>query len=252
MKLYTLDNIVRGTLMSRGYPMHFYLNFLHYGVQCLRELNMDVLQNVKSARLPVNSYKACTLPIDFVDYIRVGNELGQYIDPWGPKESFNRLNKFDAQGNKIPYADVESQNYYLPANFDGLWYTNYANDKGELTGRLYNAQPTFRHSFQIIRERNEIQLDVSYEGKEITMDYLTDGLTISASNAIHPYAAATIEAYIIWKMKANSRTYTQGDRMESKDEFYNQLRILKGRLNPIDVNDIRRSLAIGYGPTIKN
>jgi hypothetical protein len=46
MKVYTLNNIVRGALMSRGYPMHFYLQFLHYGVQCLRELNFDVLQNV--------------------------------------------------------------------------------------------------------------------------------------------------------------------------------------------------------------
>jgi hypothetical protein len=84
------------------------------------------------------------------------------------------------------------------------------------------------------------------------MDYLTDGLTINASNAIHPYAAATIEAYIIWKMKENGRNYNISERQLAKDEFYNQLRILKGRLNPMDVNDIRRSLAYGYGPTIKN
>jgi len=43
-----------------------------------------------------------------------------------------------------------------------------------------------------------------------------------------------------------------GERQVAKDEFYNQLRLLKARMNSIDINDIRRSLDRGYGPTIKN
>lgn len=250
MKVYTLDNIVRQVLAEREYPVHFYLQFLTYGVSALRELNFDVLKNVKSVRLPVNSYKAATLPCDFVDYVRVGTELGQYIDPWGSKP-FNRLNKFDSQGNKIPYGDVEAQNYYLPANYDGLWYTNYANDRGELLGRIYNARPTFRHSFEVIRERNEIQLDDSFDGTEITMDYITDGTSVDASNAIHPYAIETIKAFIIYKMKENGRHYNLSERQIAKDEYYNQLRILKGRMNEMDTLSIERSLATWYGPTIK-
>lgn len=252
MKLMTLDKIVRSTLASRNYPMHWYLQFLHYGVQCLRELNFDVLQNVKSVRLPINSYKAATLPVDFVDYIKVGNELGQYILPWGEKDDFNRLNKFNTQGNKIPYGDIEATNGMLPNNWEGFWYTNYINDKGEHLGRIFNNKPGFRNSFQIIRERNEIQLDTSFTGTTITMDYITDGLTINASNSIHPYATAAIEAFILWKMKDHARQYSLSERQISKDEFYNQLRILKGRLSNIDTNQIQRSLASGYGPTIKN
>lgn len=252
MKVYTLDKIVRQVLAEREYSMHWYLQFLTYGVSALRELNFDVLQSVKSVRLPINSYKAATLPCDFVDYIRVGNELGQYLDPFGEKESFNRLNKFDAQGNKIPYSDVESQNYYLPANYDGLYWTQYSNDRGELLGRIYNARPTFRNSFLIVRERNEIQLDVEFKGTEITMDYITDGTSIDASNAIHPYAIETIKSYIVWKMKDNGRHYNMGERQMAKDEYYNQLRILKGRMNDMDEISIERSLANWYGPTIRN
>lgn len=251
MKWYKLDTIIRQALADRGYPVHFYLQFLNYGVSALRELNFDVVGQIKSVRLPVNSYKAATLPCDYVDYIRVGNELGQYIDPWGEKSSFNRLNKFDSSGNKVPYDDVESQNYYLPANYDGLFYTAFANQYGELTGRIFNGQPAFRHSFQIVPERGEIQLDVSYKGAEILMDYISDGTSIDASNAVHPYATETIKAYIIWKMKEHGRQYNMGERQMAKEEYYNQLRILRARMNNIDVNDIRRSLAIGYGPTIK-
>lgn len=250
--MYTLDKIVRQVLAEREYPIHFYLQFLTYGVSALRELNFDTLQSVKSVRLPINSYKAATLPCDYVDYIRVGNELGQYIDPFGEKESFNRLNKFDEQGNKITYPDVEAQNNYIPANYDGLWYTTYANDRGELLGRIYNARPTFRNSFLIIKERNEIQLDVNFEGKEITMDYITDGLSVDSSNAIHPYATEAIKSYIVWKMKDNGRHYNMGERQVAKDEYYNQLRILRGRMNEMDSISIERSLANWYGPVIKN
>lgn len=252
MKVYTLDRIVREALMDRGYPMHFYLQFLNYGISCLRELNFDTLQIIKSVRIPIDSTKAGVLPCDYVDYIRVGTEIGQYIEPWGEKDSFNRLQKFDGSGAPEKYPDVESQNYYLPANYDGLWYTNYANDKGELTGRIFNARPTFRNSFLIVRERGQIQLDVEYKGTSITMDYITDGLSIDASNAIHPYATETIKAFIFWKMKANGRQYGPAEVREAEDKFYNQLRILRGRMNDIDVNDIRRSIASGYGPTTKN
>lgn len=252
MKTYTLDKLVRQTLASRGYSMHWYLQFLHYGVQAIRELNFDVLQIVKSVRLPVNSYKAVTIPCDYVDFVRIGNEIGQYIMPWGQKDSFNDLNKFDSNGNKIPYGDIEATNGVLPNNWEGFWYTNYINDKGEHLGRIFNNKPGFRESFKVLRERNEIQLDVSYTGSEIVLDYISDGISTDASNAIHPYASSAIEAYIVWKMKENARQYNLSERQMAREEFYNQLRILKGRMNSIDVNDIQRSLSSNYGPTIKN
>jgi hypothetical protein len=252
MKTYTRDKLVRQTLASRGYSMHWYLQFLHYGVQAFRELNFDVLQIVKSVRLPVNSYKAVTIPCDYVDFVRVGNEIGQYIMSWGQKDSFSNLNKFDSSGNKIAYGDIEATNGVLPNNWEGFWYTNYINDKGEHLGRIFNNKPGFRESFKVLRERNEIQLDTSYTGAEIVLDYISDGLSTDASNAIHPYASATIEAYIVWKMKENARQYNISERQLAREEFYNQLRVLKGRMNSMDVNDIQRILASNYGPTIKN
>ena len=104
----------------------------------------------------------------------------------------------------------------------------------------------------MLRERNEIQLDEGYEGKEIVLDYISDGLSTDASNAIHPYAAAAIEAYIIMKFKQNSRQYNLGERQMAEQEWYNQLRILRARMNNIDTNDIHRSLSRNYSPTIKN
>ena len=130
--------------------------------------------------------------------------------------------------------------------------STYANSYGELLGGIYNARPTFRNSFLIVKERNEIQLDVAFDGTSITMDYITDGLSVDASNAIHPYATEAIKAYIVWKMKDNGRHYNMGERQVAKDEYYNQLRILRARMNEMDTISIERSLASFYGPTIRN
>lgn len=253
MKVSTLDKIVRNALAERGYTVHWYINFLSYAVDALRELNMDVLKSIKSVRLPVNSYKAVTLPCDFVDYVRIGNEVGQYIYPHAEKSSsFNRLNKFDSNGNKVAYGDIEAQNGILPNNWDGFWYTLYTNQFGEHLGRIFNNFNGFRESFVILRERNEIQLDVSYTGSTIVVDYITDGMTTDASNIIHPYAFDAIKKYIFWRHKENGRQYNLSERQIAKDEYYNALRVLRARMNNIDVNDIRRSLAKGYGPVIRN
>ena len=253
MKTYTLDNIVRAALSERGYTMHWYLQFLQFGIDSFRELNFDVLKNVKSVRLPVGSYQAVTLPCDFVDFVRVGNELGQYIYPHGEKQdSFNRLNKFDANGGKIPYGDIESENGFVPNDWQGFWGTTYVNSYGEHTGRIFNNFSGFRDSFVVLRERNEIQLDVSYAGKEIVLDYITDGVSTDATTAVHPYAYDTIKNYIFWRMKENARQYNLQERQLAKEAYYNSLRTLRARMFSIDVNDIKRSLARGYNAAIKN
>ena len=252
MKTYTLDKLVRSALATRGYPMHWYIQFMHYAVQGLRELNFDTLQIVKSVRLPINSYKAVSLPCDFVDYIRVGEEVGQYVFSWAEKDSMTRLNKFDQNGNKVPYGDIEATNGLLPNNWEGFWYTNYINDKGEHLGRIFNNKPAFRSSFALLRERGEIQLDVDVTATEIVLDYITDGTSIDSSNAVHPYAAQAIESYIFWKMKEHSRAFNLSERQLAREEYYNQHRILRARMNNMDVQDVQRSLSRSYSPTIKN
>jgi hypothetical protein len=251
MKVYTLDNIVRSALADKGYPMHFYLQFLQYGIDAVRNLNFDVLRNVKSVRLTVNSYKAVTIPCDYVDFIRIGDELGQYINYYGEKDTYNRLNKFDASGNKIPYDSVEEE-FGIPYDWQGFWGTTYLNSYGEFKGRAFNSVPTFPNSFTVIRERNEIQLDTTYTGTTITMDYITDGLTTDSTTTIHPYASETIKAYIFWKLKEHGRQYNLSERGVAKDEYYNALRILRARMNGIDTIDIRRSLSRAYNAAIKN
>jgi hypothetical protein len=98
MKYSSLDTIVKGYLLQKRYPMHFYIDFLIYAARCFEELHMDTIGNIRTVRLPVNDYFAVRLPDDYIDWTKVGIESGQFIKPLIQREGMNRRNNYTTQG----------------------------------------------------------------------------------------------------------------------------------------------------------
>ena len=109
MKVYTVNEIVRSALLTAGKPIHYYMQYLHYGLKAVKEINYDSSLKTKSIRLAVDANNEVTLPDDYVDYIRLGWENGQYVIKLIEKHSFNRLMNLDSDGNQIPFPDVEGE-----------------------------------------------------------------------------------------------------------------------------------------------
>jgi hypothetical protein len=259
MRFTSLDQITRSMLLQRGYPIHWYIDFLKYGTDALRELTFDVLKVINSAKLPVNSYKAVTLPCDYVDWVKVGVAAGQYVHPLaqGP---INRLNNFDDSGNKIPYSDELPDGTFAEIR-GSIEYTNGLNSLGEHTGGIFNHNPGRSiGTFIELTERNEIQLDNDYPYDYIILDYISDGATCScgcdcggdSATSIHPYAIAAIEAYIDWKMKAFNRAYGAGEVQMAEDQYIRQERKLRARKNGLTRWDIVQAARLAYSGTYKN
>ena len=185
MRTYTVDEIVRSSLLTTGKPIHYYMQYLHYALKGLREINYDSPFKIKSTKLTVDDNLEVTLPDDYVDYIRVGYENGQYVNRLIEKDSFNRLMNLDSDGNQIPYPDVESDNG--TAYSDSYYYASHANDKSEHLGRHFGHKATYKGSFMVIPERNKIMLDPSlHKAKHIVIDYLTTGLPGDSTNTTLP------------------------------------------------------------------
>ena len=249
MKLYSLDSIVRSSLLRKGYPIHWYMQFLKYSADCLRELSFDSLQNIRSVKLTLNEYNAVALPCDYVDWIKVGLENGQSVRPLAQTDGFNRLNNYDSSGNPALYATATTATEnVLP------YYEDSINTNGELIGRQFGFMGGNNpNCFKVLRERNggEIQFDTSYTA-DIILDYISDGMASDAATEVHPYATATIEAYINWQMKEHSRTYNLGDKREAKEQYDKEHRILRARLQSFSLTDLRRVLHNNYSGSIKN
>ncbi len=238
MKYTTLDKVVKGYLLQRGYPIHFYIDCLIHAVRCFEELHFDLLGNVRAVKLPINSYKAVPLPCDYMDYCKVGIANGQFVQPLTERPGISRLNNFDATtGDKVAFGDDDASDISISwpdtINF---------NDRGENLGRKFGYTGHGTNTFKVIKERQEIQLDEDIDATHIILEYISDGSEADNATQITPYAKTTIEAYMGWKLKENGRSYGEGERDRAQRLYRSALVDLRGRMNPGLISYIKKSM----------
>lgn len=256
MRLEKMDSIVCNALTSQSLPVHFYLKFLNYGINCLRELKMDVMRNVIPVRLKLNSYKAAKLPCDYVDFVVIGIQVGQYVKRLPQKKTLNRLKNFDDNGTPEQYPDVRRPGVYpfsysWPRSWnDYLWTVN---DKGENKGRLFGfGGGSFRMSYKIIKEREEIQFDTDFPCDEVYMEYISDGFdNCGCDTMIHPYAYDTIKNYILWQYFLNTKKLMKIAPLWER-QFDTSAIKLRGRMNDLTPEDVIMTLRKNTKASIHN
>lgn len=236
MKVKNIDDVVKSALFACGKPIHYYIQFLHYALKCVEELHYDCLKNMKSVELTLASDNTVSLPTDYVDWCKIGFDSDQYISELGQNHDFSRLAQPAVTGEE---GEAMSAFFY-----------NVTNQYGEHMGQLYGIGNDNPMSFKVLPERGMIQIDKRFGKDKVVLEYITDGTTTSTSTFIHPYAAQTVEDYMFWKYKANSRKYNRLDVKLAREEYYDQLRRFRARMNPLTVTDIVRSLRSGYKMSI--
>jgi hypothetical protein len=230
MKTVTLNHIVRNTLMDMQYPLHYYTRFLHYGIQCLEELNYDfplgdsgsitsgsesaTASNVKSVELDVTTYMRAILPADCVDVVDVSGKYGEHILPLRKDQSLNLIQNYDDAGNKIAHSDQNK-------------------------------------SYNIDSHAGEIVFNNSLTVNKVVLTYISDGITTSEANVVHPYAQDVIKKYIIYQKHYHTNASFNKVGI-SKQDFHNAKRKLRARLNALTYADIVSTLRTGIHGSIKN
>lgn len=254
MYLVTIDSIVRSALLSQGLSIHYYYQFFHYAHKCFRELLMDTLRTIQTVELTVGDANAIKVPADFIDWVKVGYKRGQFVKELGQRDTIARVPNRDANGNEIAYADVERSVGKYADVWSGYYLFVNGNDNGEHLGKIFgHGNGTMQNSFKFVPERGEIRLDVSFQkGDKILVEYIGYGQASNTTTRVTAYAQDTIENYIVWKYKQSLRNATIADKQLAQQDFYNSLRILRGRLSEVSITDIIRSSRKNYRATIKN
>lgn len=249
MKWASLDKIVKGVLLQKGYSMHYYMQCLVYARDCYRELTFDVLRSVNSVLLNTNDSAYATLPTDYVDWTKVGVRVGQLIKPLVYSESINRLPNYDDSGSIVPYNGLTDNNKTYYGYLDGLYWgvTSHFNSNGEFTGRFYGMGAGVQTDvFKIIPERCVIQLHETMANTTIVLEYISDGSCCSSATGVDPYAQACIDAYIKWQLKENRRDYSEGEKARAQNEYTRQRKILRARKNNMGVEEVKRLMQQAY------
>ena len=245
-----LDMIVRRSLLEKGYPIHYYTEYLLHASSCIRQLSTDTLKIINAVNLPINSYYAVDLPPDFVDDISVSVSTGNFLRPVPKNDSLNPLRTMDSSGKFIPYKDrtKKQQETIYGINPSWLWYWN-VNDYGEPTGRFYGANGGERaNGYTVVKERRQIQLTETFSAESIVLLYISDGQSVNNATQIDMLSFSCIQSYIDWKTSRNANIKSSPEAAT----YLSEKRLLRAKLNDITAVDIKNMVRKNYMASIKN
>lgn len=245
MTVVTLDAIVRNFIMKRKYTIHWYMEFLVYATEALRELSMDDLKVVNTVKLPVDTNtNAVNLPNDYLDYVEVGVEAGQTVKPLVETDKINPLVARTSDFTPTTYNSIQSNltnQIFYGSLYPFYFNTVVWNDYGEPMGRIFGLGAGIQDDvFSVFPGRNQIQLTEKISVDHILLQYISDGMNSDAATQITPYAYQTISNYIMWQMKENSRTYTDNEAERAKDLYVEERLKLRGRLSDLTSERLKR------------
>lgn len=250
MQYSCLDKIVKGVLLQKGLPMHWYLQCLLYARNALRESAFDELKIVNTVLLDVvvPGFYA-ELPPDFVDETLVAVRVGQKLRPLVPVQNLNPLHAYDSQGAITNYYDLNSDSteivYTYP--FGIFWGTTLIDDYGENIGRLYGwGAGNEVDTYEIVRARCQIQLNENICWDKIVLQYISNGMCSDAATQVDPYAEQTITDYIFWHLKRCNRNYSMGECQYEESQYWRSRKILRARKDELNTIIMARILQRTY------
>jgi hypothetical protein len=240
MQTKTINIIVRESLLNKGYPIHYYLPFLHHAKVCLENLSLDhnFGLNVKELIYDVSSYDRVEISNDCIDIISVFGIYG------GEMRTFLRNTKLTKIYNEIStvkYPWTETTNT-LPEYSDLSSSSVLANTASSELPTVFFPSGGGKYEYNVDYENSEVILKPGHGLSTVYMRYLSSVVSTSAANLVNLYAVPVIHAYIEWMM-AKSDGSPQSKVALLEDAYYNQKRILRGRMNPLSIEEMYKILA---------
>lgn len=242
----TIDSIVRRNLAKRKLPLHYYSPVLIMAKEGLDEMHFDSLQKIKVATIAIDAtLHTGTLPVDFASEIAVGVETGDKVRPIGYN---HRINTRSDGGVAFPQAaDV----YSLGAGnvVGGELLENFFNEYLGYKGRNFGRPVTFMDSYTILRELGLIRITNKSTITSVQLIYLSLPEKVTNKSVIHPFAKKSLDSYIDWQWSEYNH---EKDQELRRRDFYNDYRILRGRLNKLSTTEIKRVVRNKFGLAVKN
>lgn len=244
----SLDTITRSVLLQKALTLHWYVQFLKYAADAVRELSFDSMRVVSEVRLKIDKRNfAADLPCDYIDWVFVGIPQGQFIQPIWQRQTVSNLTNYTAQGQPTTYGDVQTANMDFPF-WPGYWMFQNIDDLGENVGRLYGYNTAFSNNFyKIIPERGQIQFSEAFPCDVCNLQYVGSGQAVSNSTKIDLQAQAVIEARIDWNYKLHAgRRFSEGEIAAAFGHYKIELRRYRARKDDITPWDIRQAIYRTY------
>lgn len=255
MTIISLHQIVCNILMKRKYPVHYYIDFLVYCKDGLREIAFDdgILATRYKCLIPDDANEV-QIPNDYQDYTRVSVRIDQYIRPLVEDNNLQTVPNYNSDFEIQPYSEGVAQpdassngqslgvyGYSLP-----YWWANSWNTWGENTGRLYGGVGVYADTFKVIKSRGVIKINETLCVDEVLVEYISNGMDADSATHIDSYAQMAIESFAMWQFKEHNRTYGAGEAEAERQRYLAERSILRARLSDITMDKLKRVVQSNY------
>jgi hypothetical protein len=233
MKTEKIDSIVKEFLLSKELTLHYYVPNLLNALNCLRELSFDfnLGKNVKEVELIPNEFNRIAIPVDCV---QVGLVFGLF---GGETRAFRFNEKVSLVTNNVAYGDEETTIPDLKQN-NGSMVIEYVSPY-ELPQQIYVGDND-KYCYNVDVARGEIVLGVEHELTKVYLRYESSYVDVSSTNLVHPYLIPVIKSYISYMFEKSNSSMNR--IAEGKDAYYNEKRLLRARMNPLNISDYYKLL----------
>ncbi len=245
-----LETVVKHYMSEANLTGAHYMRLYHLGHRGLIDIGIDITQEVKTEKLPVEANKTVVLPEDYIQWVKVGvlNEQGEVatlrrndnLTKWGALDS-NRLNENTGPGLR---PDLQ---------FYGDVYQNY-----HTTGSLFNlfgvrSNMDYYGEFRVDDASGVILLDNDFRYSEVILEYVSNP-TLADDLVIPIQAQEALIAFIRWmdiQSLPSSRRVTTYEKQTRRREYYNQRRLTRARLQPMRLWDTNETIRINNNIVLK-
>lgn len=228
----TIDEVVRSVLIEEGqYTNHKLLQYTDYAVRTLKELNFDILQNVKAVELHPHDLNSTRydLPRDFVNYVKIGVCANGKMSPLAKASNLCVAEAYDECGyvaNRNPSSSNISS-YSIDTIY---WFDNIKN--GEFVGKRfgYRGGQSNRGYYRIDREASQLVTSSVIAGNPIIIEYITDGSDDFTNLVVHSFAEEALRAGIRMRSLRSRRGIAMNEKEGARRDYYNEKRLARARM----------------------
>lgn len=230
----SLEDIVREVIITMGENSESsFMRFMQLGTQGLRELHLDAAQEIRTYKTTVPSTGSVVFPNDAVDAVRIGVLVDDKILSLG-REGRQYFGTPNSTAN-TPSAGADSivyQFYTINGEVNSLFGLGGGNN-------VYGY-------YRVDREAKAIQFSGEAVGKEVYIEYISDGRNIDGDYEVHTNMAEALAAFIYWKAIQRKRNYNMAEKESARRDWYNEKRLARARMSKFNMEEALQVTRKGF------
>lgn len=240
-KFSTAKKIVDATILKMGLDhRRFFLQFLGFAYAFIDEYATEDAGQIKTVALAVHPNRTADLPDDYLHWVRVGQQVGDYI----VNLDFNRDLALHTEGGvALPAAPAALPGPYAlrPAGLSVFYFMGWDGTSG-LAGY---GNGGYRREFVVDKAQRQIRLNSALNPYTLYLEYIGSECHRGPGTLIDPMAKMAAEYYILWQYYARKESWASAKQYEGY--YYLEREKIVARKSDFDLDEIAAILDDVYG-----